>query len=322
MEKSTAVKSIRRCAAAFTLLLALAVAAAPYAQAKYISSVEIDTGISGVSNSDLNALLIQVLEERYPPGSIYMTTVEDGYPDVGDWSPWAQGRVPVGVNFDNLEDVVHWAAPNETGGSVGSGGEANATVAISGNVTGSATLNPKTVAYKDGSLVFDATPQKVTLQGPAKFQSDPFTLENKHMPGHTHAVTDMSVTHGQAPQGTSGCPGNNNHSLSDVGTGGSGTTTWPARSEQTLEAARNAQRWGVFIHHKGGGEITVDIPLTVSGFSATLTNPAATLNHPTFSVTPQTVGAVSRTFGGSKSAVVADETVQPFITCYMYVRTG
>ena len=323
MKKNIAAKSIRRYAAALTLAVVVLMLAIPYAQAKYTSKAlfevesgvfeeEIDTGISGVSSSDLDALLTMLLDERFPPGSIYMTTVEDGHPNVGSWALYAEGKVPVGVNpaseagYDTTAITVDSLSANianagQTGGSLG-GGANNAIVTLpSGTSLGTLAVEPGsvTLTYDLSAAAYSAG--RVNLTGPNIVNSNAIGLDSNHLPAHKHDA-DIYAKHASHYQA---CIGPGNYTYSGVRTGGNTTN-----NEQYASIGNRGKGDGFSVPY--GSFPWADLYGTFSGVSATVTAP--------------TVGYIQQAFtgpatiSGDQSATVADNTVQPYEVCFIYQR--
>ena len=126
--------------------------------------------------------------------------------------------------------------------------------------------------------------------------------DDRLMPQHTHTVR-MSTTHNSRVRN---CTNGSDYTLADPGSG-------------TTAAANN---WTVDIQNFGGEAFQVtNMRIHFPSTAGTLTNPTATLNNP-FHYEDQEVSGMNLLVSGSGSATVSDETLQPFVTAFMYRRVG
>jgi len=271
---------------------------------KYISDMEeFDTGINAVSNADLNALINRMMDERYPKGSIYMTTTGQ-LPPVGSWALYSMGRVPVGVNRDNHSGVIMDSTITTGGGTVSTIG----TIATTGNlvvpnVPANITLTAGRAQWTGGTLSF--TGGDVRTAATRSIASNSFTLTNAAMiPTHTHSIS-YTATHWNLDANV--CD-SSNRNLADPTNG---------------DATRNPPSWTITIHNTGGAAFTVPLTHTFgnSGIGS-ITNPTARLNTPQITYTQQAVNAINLTVSGSGTANVTDTVLQPYVTCFIYQRIG
>lgn len=348
MKKFLTAKNRKRLAVAATLLVLVVLMAfgVPYAVAKYIEATQpINTGISGVSNADMNALITLIMNERYPKGSIYMTTDPTG-PDAsvpGTWELWGQGMVPVGV--DNVTDngalakgnwlydlsgnpltyvdpaVIDFRSAGLTGGSLTGSGAIKVTATGSIGVTGNIYLKP-------GGLTLDANSGKVSLSDAVislksgTVYSDAVRLGASQLPRHRHETSSITTMLRDLDSGSQ-----SGIKRLAYATNASGTTTWPPGYDSSKPADRSL--WGVY-DTSTSPAATEDIPSL--GFAVDLSNftagfspyPAGTITNPPFNYDDQEidVAASKLTTSGFITSSVTDETLQPYVTCYMFRRAS
>jgi len=310
MEKYLTARNIRRAIAAVTVLLLSLVVAVPLAHAEYIENVaNVNTSLAGVTAAQADNLFIHLMNRMYPVGSVFMTTdiASDGDMTAvfgGTWEPWGQGKVPVGV-----------------GGSLPAGimdGPANAGVTMAGS-TGSVALPGLTsggvsLVASTGSVGWTGS---VAWTGSYEAKYDKELLVDE-MPEHNHDVT--LVTKGDSTRkGSSG-------TQYEVGDYGSGGTAYGHDFDPDVD---DLATWDsgkkTFIHVKptGGG---VAFPLnTTFSLSGTDLNPTINVRTGSFGTTSisgsqQDVSSYTLTASGSGTVAVTDNTVQPYVTCYMYKR--
>jgi len=327
MRKHATIRWVETAVLLLTLSLVMVVPLAPYVQAKYVSEADtLVTGINAVSNDDLNDLLKLMMNERYPVGSIYMTTditsdTAMGIRFGGAWDVWAQGKVPVGVNTSEVAGVIHWDEPNKTGGDMAGGDTNNATVVVDATISPNVVLNNKSASWTGGSTGFNA--MTTTMSGPASINSGSISLASGTVPSHSHPYTLRIGTTGSHHGGD-----DKNNTITDWGTNASQESFTPSSDAYANNGPDNplggggtrGNRWGVWIYNRGSGTaFTIPFAITPSRFSATIAATTYPLNHQTITIPQQTVTG-STTAKGSQDAKVPNATIQPYVTCYIYVR--
>jgi len=331
MERSLTIKGMRWIIIALTLLIvstALLVTLVPSTNAKYVgNAVEIDTGINGLSEAHVNELLLMMLDERYPIGSIYMTTT-GACPPVGGWAILkdSDGRVPVGVWESAGGDVLHETAARRTGGNP-NGSSSDIVVSTNGSidVKGNIGLTPGDVEVSGGSVQIGGT---VTLNGSESFTTDNLTIEEKNLPSHTHTATLNALpTSYPNPSGNGTFLG---FVSSEYGSPSAYTVALSAFTNRTSPA-------GAYVYpNKTSGGTTFDkTPFKVTknfvladNFTAALVNDGsgnplrADLTNHVITYTDQAIdaNAASLQVNGSNTLAIGDNTVQPYDTCYFYQR--
>jgi len=289
------------------LAMALSVKVLPYTNAKYVSNIPnvpggadpIKTGISGISNDDMDTLLRIMMNARYPVGSLYITTsvaTAEGMTALfgGGWTPYGGGRALVGFTG---------SMPATGGSAIGGNGGMNATIRIAGDVDANkALLDGRGWWSTVGTLGVTSYP--VTLRNPTGTMT-----QNWSMPlvNHTHTlningITTASSNLGSRTQVSPCCSSNEN-----MATGNNGTGT-------------------VTTNPKGSGT-----PVTFTSAYPNLTN-APSYTYPTYSLTnpswnaPQlqnTISGLPMPFSYDKlTFTIPDKTLQPYVTVYMYVRSA
>jgi len=307
--------------------MVLSVQLLPFTNAKYVTGFEVeDTGISGVSDADLDELLRYFLEQRFPVGSVYMTAsaslatetlMNNHFNQYGNSMSWVrigQKQVPVGyaatgaidstvtppVSFSNFFDAV--PKQGGTGGGTGTG-----TYTITGNVTANNTnLTPGGVTWSPtGSLSLPDSLYAVTLT------NGPTTLTgtgNYPLVSHTH---NYSFGSGQKNIGGKTCS-------SPCGSGStSGIITSPAIGGTNPAAS--------IINNSTD---TNGTPVTVTSTAPNITNAprytnptGVTLKNPTWDYADQAISGFPLSFSyGPAQATITDKTMQPYITCHIFMR--
>jgi len=310
------------------VLLLVCLVSAPFASAQYTDSITVLGGLGGISRDALEEMLdlvackcaggggcecggggggacacectceICTFLKAHPVGSIYMA-VEDIDPQTtygGEWERWGQGRVPVGVgaatDYNTVGDTSFkpqaYLTPGELGGT--QGGTGSASVTLSGvPVTGS-------VPLIGGG---------VTLNGGGITSAD---ITSASASGGSVAVNNHTLTIAQIPSHT--------HPIYRAGDGGG---SWDGSG--LAGSPRNAWAGNVSSLATGGGEgHNHGTTVTWPGY----THPGHTLslNAPTFERPTVDTDAMDLTASGTGSATIDDETIQPYVTCYMWKRTA
>lgn len=314
----------------------------PNTNAKYVSDTDqIDTGINGISDNDLEKLFRHFMNERYPVGSIYMTAdpncnttqaMTDRFG--GTWVAWGQKKVPVGVNPAGADHdaasiqvdgtgvaITNWG---QTGGRTPGGGANNATVAVAGTITGAIGLTgggaawnaitPPQVSFSGGSITLSKNANHPGGTGGTTYPSNDTTpaagaksLTAANFVSHNHTVTvsywqgnlnHRSCGSPNCPQNQSDYPGatsgtSQTLNLTSTGTGSS-FTAYPTR---TLSTA---------------------LPSNLIYYNA----PTISVTNPGWSYADQTASNANLTFSYSGNTTITDNTLQPYVLCYMFKRTG
>jgi len=329
MEKIKAKYRINRTVLVLVLAVALTVAVAvPLVSAKYTAQLNLlaNTGVDGVTNKDL-------IDALWPIGSVYMNA-DGSDPNVmfagTTWVPYAQGEVIVGVkpgdaNFD----------AGKSGGAVG-GGSTPVTVSLPAQtVTGSipftacsttwtpgsystagASITGNAVSLSSGTVTVNNTGNILT--GAPSITNAAHQLTIAQMPSHTHTV-------------------DHRRGYFTVGTSGTSRTCLAWGTEPEVWAnywTTNATGGdGSHTHNNTVGVGTLATSShTHTASVGTATNHNATGSHgvvwpthtdPTFSHTPAAIGTPNLSVPAqSVDVTVTDNTLQPYITCHMWKRTG
>jgi len=146
------------------------------------------------------------------------------------------------------------------------------------------------------------------------------TLSVAEMPTHNHDVTTTIRFNSSRSKGN-GANFNGNRSQGDSQP--TGTNYGSTYDPDTGNTTSNAY---VIVGATGGGEsfpMNTTFSLSGNDLSPTISNRAGALNAAINSGgAHQTVANNTLTADGSGTATVTDNTVQPYITCYMYKRTA
>jgi len=285
------------------------------AEAKYVGRApatgSYDTGISAISDDDLNTLLKIMMNERYPVGSIYITA-DSGMSTPaamashfgGTWLTFGLQRIPVGLDtgnayFDTLARDLG-RTPGGTGGN-------NVTVAIAGTVNGPVGLQPRVGEWNP-----------VNGFGNPKFSTPGFSWTTSY--GATFASANIPALSWPA------------HTHSAVMWFGGGTSSIRSRSGGSCCRTCSGSPTGYTSRATTGTAITVSG--TVGGNQAF----ALDINRVTLPAPVYTGPAVDRTLPGwsnpsqsitgfplnyslsQNAATIPDQTLQPYVTVYMYKR--
>lgn len=355
MKKNKAAKSIRRYAAVMTLVFTLFVLLVPYVQAKYISKAKfeaepgvfeeyIDTGVSGVSNEDLDALFALWMDERYPSGSIFMS-LSPNPPGYGSWTLWGQGLVPLGVDAGNIM-VNHgfvtasdftppydFTGPNKTGGNLNGNSSASITASNVG-VTGTIGLSDQSLTLvTQGSIALTTSmgfSNISTSFSGTNSSGTNITLGVANTPPHDHNGSDLvsTSTWQDKNTGTSGSPTRGDYGSGTNRTWGaydaSGTSTADYTDTTVPSTVNNSNRWGIAVQNSTGGA-----GFTVPGVVTWTTTPSVSYtaptvdyaSHPAPVYTQQTVTGYDLKANGSDTKNVPDNTLQSYFVCYIYIRS-
>jgi len=325
-------KNIRRFAAAVTALLLLA-ALAPIVSAEYdqysdsvVAYINPDSseGFSGITQSQANNLFIDLMNRMYPVGSIYMSLGIDDVGDIidhfgGDWEPWGQGKVPVGVNADGIEDVIPDNAAWMTGGSKGTV-NAKLEVSMKGLEVGD---DPETdITLTDGSVTQALTGASVKYDPVGKIdlagsQTLPFshtlTIAANDMPVHNHPVT-VSVSQQPFNLGSE-----SKRDFFDTGlTANCNNTCTGLPFTLTVGNSSQLGTAGPF-----SSQMTTNLDLSnKTSFPEPLDSfPVLNFTPPRYDYTAQDTATHDLTVDADGEVIIPlDSTLQPYATCYMYRR--
>ena len=306
-------KSIRRGAAALTLIVALALLTlGPSIGAKYVAGM---SGLVGEPRTDLDNLFINIMNESLPVGSIYMTTnpalstADDMEAHFGGkWLAWGQGRVPVGVDF--IADSPFEALG--TGGAVNPG--QSKAVPLTFAVTGSIGLTGGgTLTYSDSGVTLGVN---VGLSGSQTF-SGAWKMQLANLPAHNHAA---EMWHSGRDRQAGNCG-----SAMQIADSGGATH---ARYVQGAATNPLSAGWRLEIRDEGIADASQPTQYTdtiidfSSGYTASVNLPAQSYTKPTARHNPQAVTGISALTASANATVSwTDNTIQPYVTCYMYKRT-
>jgi len=334
-------KSIRRYAAVLTAAVMLLALAAPYISAKYTSpalfEVEdgvfeayIDTGVSGVSNEDLDALMDLIFEAKYPPGSIYMTTDPGFDPNEvfpGSWALWGVDKVPVGIDAGNRLDgtgtpvntsVFDFRSLSSTGGT-GNGTSAAA-------VTVPATSFPaNALGLTNGSVdlineSFSISGGSVNISKTTALQSEEAQLTIGLLPQHTHGSTLWIKVYDNRQASSSPT---RYTMASQAGNTSTETNQFPTDGSWFTGSTipnTDVNKFGVLLDETGKGDkfrFTYSIDWTQ--FGRGMSGHTYEYNKPTVGTYPQQTISHDLKLGDG-TATMPDNTIQPYLTCYMYRR--
>lgn len=335
MEKNIKTKHIRWLAAAVTLVV-LVMLLLPYASAaKYTNAVaNVNTALGEVPEGQVDNLLIDLMNRMYPVGSIYVTTSE-GY-DLstpqkmhdhfgGTWLRFAQGQVPVGVYAGSDIEYLGWF-----GGTVGQPGGDPGGTAINTNIPVSLPVsdlaNINSLGLSEGTAEVTGTGSAVTFTGgevvlgggDKDFTSEDAYITAERMPAHYHEGSPQSATDTRT--------GTLTVSRVDVNDGLSADTSY-WRSDVGSGTKADVPKANVTVNEKGSGQkfnMTLRLnlnPGNAYGFKANFTAFSATFTTK-FNYTPQELITATSNLTAATTVPLntTDATVQPYITCYMYIR--
>ena len=293
-------------AAVTAALLVLVLLQTPMARAKYAEIVaNINTALSEVTATEADNLATDLMNRMYPVGSIFMTTSADLNTEQkmkdhfgGKWVRWGQGQVPVGVD----PGTAAFASLAMRSTSMG-GGTRSVSLPVSLSVSGGIDLTKATAPTFDNDGKFTLNNDSTVALG----GGDTYTSDGQNpVPNHNHVWKDLTVPFFNY---RSGSPGTSDSTwCGDVGQSGG------VNANVSVTLANTAAPTQSF---------TLPTILTFprTGFGATLTNFTATLNHPTGISYQDQEAAANLTVEGDPIPVnVADTTLQPYVTCYMYIR--
>jgi hypothetical protein len=290
-------------------------------------NVPVYDGLVGNAATDIDNLFVHMMNQSLPVGSIFMTQEYATVGEVearfgGTWEVWGEGRAPVGVRVDNDPGALGpgtaypASGPDQTGGAMNDTAprvapitplnltlEGNGLTLTRGNVT--ATANVLT------DITWNNT-AAVSISGSGNFTSRDIPTV---LPAHTHPFSTNNF-HNNGSSHNQGQRNNNNTLLNS--TGGS---VW---SVDTALDGSGAAHFNMFL------------PLNLANWTPVTTLPTITYVPPTVSYTPQLfeartgtddqrlnlpVSALTATVdAGSGTASWSNETLQPYVTVYMYRR--
>jgi len=306
--------------------MALSVRSIPHTLAKYVSDIPdvpsgedpFETGISAISNDDLDTMLRMMMNERYPVGSIYITTnTAMNTPTAmanhfgGRWLAFGVERIPVGfagtnsviapgVNTTNYFDDLGRNLGRTPGGTGGN----NVTVSIAGQITGPTALSNGGGYWSDNGVAPTAPGGSVPLNPPSgTFASA--QIGALAWPSHTHTSTSWSgggdTTYHRRSNGSCCTVCCGTHTIyGDRGTG----------------AATNV---GGTVGGGQGFSLNVDWP---SLPNATYNAPIISRSLPTWNNNPQqSISGFPLSYSLTQNAAtIPDATLQPYVIVYMYIR--
>jgi len=297
----------------FSIPLIFISRAAPFAG--YVSRVSgANANLSGAARTDVDNLFVYMMNKSLPVGSIYITTEYATVGEMNDnfggtWVRWGEGRVPVGVDPND----VRFDTPGKTGGFTSVPGSASMGAAVNLPVSG-------TIELTDGAAYFTGTatliPGTVKLNGSTTVYSDYFEtsagvgLTSDYLPSHSHADADVTKSQhkGWGSAGAINC--------------GSQNTYDPGQDYNTTVVPGTV----TFKSIGGSAPFSVGYPIDLSDttkFGANLNLPNS-YSVPTIDYMDQEVD-----WDSSNTDAVAsvsgtldwtDQTVQPYVTVYMYKR--
>lgn len=304
MERFLTAKNFRRCAAALAVLIALAVSLTPCAGAVYnekVANIDIDANISVITATQADNLMIHLMNVMYPIGSIYMTTTITTPGDMGTnfggaWIRWGQGRVPVGVDPNQADPAFLLGG---FGGDFGG----PSTPAI-GPFTNIATSNPSISTGKadlnaDGSATHNGD-AKVVLSTETYTITGSGTATAANLPTHSHSANIQWNT-------------------------GGGDNSIDSANANFASGYTAASFTGSTSNTNGGSDshtFNVTTKFTLGSCSISFTSfPGFSYSPPIRTYTPQVL-TKDITVNASGNINANDTTVQPYQTCYMYMRTA
>jgi len=338
------------------VLMAASTKLIPGTIAKYASDTKlVETGISGVSNDDLETMLQYMMNERYPDGSIYMTA--DPAMDTaakidaafgGTWEAFGEKRVPVGIaplgSFDDFFIPVN----RQGGRTPGGGGLNNATFSIFGRIIGNPSLTPGGVSWTPATTPVTASAGTVTVAKNATHPSTTTDPSTNALVGATNYPTDLinsagailaslttdnyashyhnvTVSGAQTHNGGAGsrqcssvCP-NNGGKFNVSSKGVSDNTTYTLTLNNT---GTNS-----FFHPANIARTATPLSLVSRTLGTDITsslvyynNPVINISNPTWTYTQQAMNPVDLPFSYTGAGVVDDLTLQPYVIVYMYIR--
>jgi len=317
MKKRITAKGIRWLVATATALLVLAMAV-PLTMSLMDTSSILDAGLGDTNpRTDVDNLFLYVMNRSLPVGSIYTTTDPTlntpeamGIKYGGKWTRWARGRVPVGVNVDGVLDVIEEDQPEELGGAMPA--LKGSSVAMDLSVAGSVTLDGgDPIVYLD-DLTLSAT--DVTLSGFKDFYSNSHILTEDNLPSHTHSSSFRLYYKKQYD-------------------GDASTSTSTTYNDGSGYQLKNPTNWSATIGSRGSADPTA-VQVTTRLNTSGTNNVVSVLGTPTWpTVTDYTVNPVHLPQEVTQEAIedlgaigvnsvlsYTDDTVQPYVTVYMYRR--
>jgi len=318
MKKYVTNKNIKR---SIIIITALTVAALmiPYAGAFGGFAGQVPGVVTGLGNStaftDVDNLFIYMLNESLPVGSIYMTMDIDTAGGMeaqfgGSWEVWGQGRVPVGADLSDLDFL-----PGMEGGSLPSAASTYSIDSLTLTQTGNVSITPGSLErINDGSALFVGDVE-AGLLGTQDFISNNILLDSGHIPLHTHDYTIWQA-----------------HNNRGAGSGGSNHTIADPRSGTAVNLGASSGNWSITVRdnrlNKDGSSIgplvhfNVEATFDLSRYAAPFANPGFTYVPPEVEYVAHTIDNENLTASGTGTVSFADDTVQPYMTVFMYKRTA
>jgi len=319
-------KKIKR---VIVVALAVIFVAAPFANARYADkgNVVFSTQLDGMTKVKLMELIGEpgtpgepgecgcectcqscAFLKAHPVGDIWMTVSDTDPNEVygGEWERWGQGRVPVGVgDGDDGVNPPRTFEEDETGGWYG-GTDIPAEVTLSGvPVIGTIPTSgfSGAVTLSNGTVTVDNTGN--ILAGAPEITNADHKLTVAEMPAHSHQFRER--TGGSA-----------------AGNGG-GFQLWDGYNYSAWRGAANPTSAvaGTYfeIAANGGDGVHKHANTVTKGTLETVDhNHTASVGTATSHTLSVTASGTQLTATGTGTATIADATVQPYITCYMWKR--
>jgi len=314
MKKIFARKNVKWLAVVSVAFALTAALLTPFAYSFYIerSSVQasLNTGLGNPSaaRTDVDNMFIYMMNRSLPVGSIYVTEISDvtviEAKFGGTWEPWGEGRAPVGEGGS-------LAGPK--GGTMPTA--KTAAVPLDLSVTGSVTLDGGTAISYSDNLTLSGT--GVTLSGYKDFSSIPIPWLAKYMPSHTHPAT-MTATYKSQNPGTSSSP----NTVATVGNG-TGSLQHPSGWSLTLGNRGSTSLPDFSVNTRLSANATADGGNQVSASVSVWPTINYTVDpvHVPQKVTSAAIAALGAADVNSTLSYT-DDTIQPYVTVYMYRRTA
>jgi len=324
MKRTLAAKNFRRSAAVLAVLIALSAVLAPCAGAVYgdgyiekvanINDYD-STDIDGVTALQAENLMIYLLNKMYPVGSIYMTTEITDPGDMathfgGSWIRWGEGRIPVGADLTDPDYMFNTMGGGTGGGMGGASNPAVDPVDMPATGTLPAFSNSVTIltaGYRTvGGVTRNDTPG--TAAGNYGFaknfstsfngQFTPPLLQHQHgTVGFGYSTFGRTYTNAATAGASAGTPNTNSTGTNNV-FAASITSDGP------------------------GGNVVYNNTLTISpaNYGVAHTFPDTTYRQPTIDDGGGQKLSHNIVVTAEGTVEANDTTVQPYQTCYMYMR--
>lgn len=311
----TTKKGKRYAIAAVTALLIAVLLGAPVISAKYADASGLGVNVGLIDNPliDVDNLFIYMMNKSLPAGSIYITQNPDlsTVPQMnahfgGTWEVWGTGRAPAGVNTDypggndGNGPVLTDSTIDAKGGTMNVPGKSAPISPLNLSLSGTGlSLTPGNVTATPGNVGWNGN-AVVSVSGSGDLTSDPITAI---VLNHTHTYT---------------IPFTNR--------------TWTFAGSATanvMNQANGTTYSGTTNPNGTGTTFTISTPFDITRWMPSVSLPTPSYTAPTAKYTTQyfaqtgthSLGIANFTpTGGSGTVTWTDQTIQPYMTVYMYRR--